>query len=283
MKLSGYIIEKYNKMDGAYTCHRLVEEAKALGICLSIIGINDCFVIDSKIVNNQSLLLHRDFIINRYKYGKIKHLINDLATKSYNNIGSFENYVNKFVQIQRLRSNDFLIPKYILSCASPTLYDALSSTLQLPFVAKGLESSMGREIYLIRDKKDYLELAKHYPTEKEWLFEEFIESSFGRDLRLFSIRGKALACMKRTSETDFRANVALGASVDNVRIDDTLQRIAKDIYEQTQLDFIGIDLLFGREQYYLCEINVMPGLEGIEAASGINIAREIIKTIKNDF
>lgn len=283
MKLSGYIIEKYNKMDGAYTCHRLVEEAKTLGICLSIIGINDCVVIDSRIVNNQSLLLHRDFIINRYKYGKIKHLINDLATKSYNNIDSFEDYVNKFVQIQRLRSNDFLIPKYILSCASPTLYDVLSSTLQQPFVAKGLESSMGREIYLIRDKKDYFELAKQYPTEKEWLFEEFIESSFGQDLRLFSIRGKVLACMKRTSETDFRANVALGASVSNVRIDDTLQRIAKDIYEQTQLDFIGIDLLFGREQYYLCEINVMPGLEGIEAASGINIAREIIKTIKNDF
>ena len=54
-------------------------------------------------------------------------------------------------------------------------------------------------------------------------------------------------------------------------------------YEQTGLDFLGIDLLFGREKPYFCEINVMPGLEGIEKASGINVAGKIIETIQSDF
>ena len=55
------------------------------------------------------------------------------------------------------------------------------------------------------------------------------------------------------------------------------------IYEQTGLDFLGIDLLFGREKPYFCEINVMPGLEGIEKASGINVAAKVMETIRSDF
>ena len=41
--------------------------------------------------------------------------------------------------------------------------------------------------------------------------------------------------------------------------------------------------MFGKEKPYFCEINVMPGLEGIEKASGKNVAREIIETIRGDF
>ena len=89
--------------------------------------------------------------------------------------------------------------------------------------------------------------------------------------------------MQRTSQGDFRANVALGASVEPYPVTPGIRTIAADIYEQTGLDFLGIDLLFGREKPYFCEINVMPGLEGIEKASGINVAGKIIETIQSDF
>ena len=124
---------------------------------------------------------------------------------------------------------------------------------------------------------------RNYPSSKEWLFEEFISESYGRDLRFYSIRGEAVACMQRTSQGDFRANVALGASVEPYPVTSGIRTIAADIYEQTGLDFLGIDLLFGREKPYFCEINVMPGLEGIEKASGINVAGKIIETIQSDF
>lgn len=282
MKISGYIIEKYNKMDGAYTCHRLVDEAKSLNINLKIIGINDCCITEQGIINTEYQLTRRDFIINRYKWGKIKDVVNLLANKSYNNIKSYDIYVNKYEQIKSLRSEEFLIPKYILS-TSMFSYKNLVTQLDTPFVAKGLESSMGREVMLIQNERDYSLLSKEYTIDKEWLFEEFISQSYGKDLRLFCIRGKAVACMMRKSKMDFRANVALGATVEGIVIDASLQRIAEDIYKQTRLDFVGIDLLFGKEKYYLCEINVMPGLEGIEHATGINIAREILTMIKKDF
>ena len=142
---------------------------------------------------------------------------------------------------------------------------------------------MGREIFLVHNDSELKKMAAGYSPEKEWLFEEYIASSYGRDMRFYSIRGNVAACMQRKSAGDFRANVALGASVEPLEITDEIRTIAKDIYDQTGLDFLGIDLLFGKDRPYFCEINVMPGIEGIEKASGKNIAREICGTIKGDF
>lgn len=282
MKLSGYIVEKYNNMTGAYTCHRLAEEARKRNIIIDIVGVHDCCLTPDGILNSSIRLNHRDFAINRYKWGMIKDEINKLVTRSYNPISIYDVFKNKFEQLKRLKSNAFSTPRHVLSTALLP-YETLVWQIQPPFVAKGLENSMGREILLIENEEHYLELRSHYGIDKEWLFEEYIASSYGRDLRLFSIRGNAVACMMRKSKGDFRANVALGATVEPVEITPELQKIAAEIYSQTDLDFVGIDLLFAPEGYCLCEINVMPGLEGIEGASGINIAGLIIDMIISDF
>lgn len=280
--LKGYIIEKYNEMKGAYTCSRLVEEARACNIALDIIGVHDTFVNGKTPENKGRILEPRDFVINRYKWGHIKDEMNGLAQNSYNKLDLFKLYLDKYAQIKQIESKKFSKPVYLLG-TSKSDYNILSSRLGTPFIAKGLKSSMGREIRLIKCPSDFKSLAKEFSTEKEFLFEEFISNSYGRDLRLFCISGKAVACMIRESQNDFRANVALGAKVVNYPINSNLQKIASDIYDQTSLDFIGIDLLFGSDCLYFCEINVMPGLEGIEQATGINIARLVVNRIKEDF
>ena len=282
MSIKGYIIEKYNKMTNAYTCNRLVEEAKKLDLDLKIIGIHDTFVWKNEIRNQGVKLEKRDFIINRYKWGKEKDEINSLAIKSYNPLDAYNIYINKYEQVKRLRSKEFLVPKYLLG-TSMLKFEEIAELLGKPFVAKGLESSMGEQIALIEKEEDLQKLCKEYGMEKEWLFEEFVTTSFGRDMRFYSIRGEVAACMQRKSQGDFRANVALGASVEAYEITPEIRQIAKDIYEQTGLDFLGIDLLFGTEKPYFCEINVMPGIEGIEMATGVNVAKKIIETIKGDF
>ena len=282
MQIKGYIIEKYNKMTNAYTCNRLVEEAKKLGIDLKIIGIHDTMISPQEIRNNGDILEKRDFVINRYKWGKEKDELNTLAEKSYNSLTAYNIYINKYEQVKRLRSKEFSVPKFVLG-TSLLSFEEIAKLLGVPFVAKGLESSMGEQIALIETKEDLDKLCQQYGMEKEWLFEEFIKTSFGRDIRFYSIRGEVVTCMQRKSQGDFRANVALGASVESMEITDGIRQIAKDIYEQTGLDFLGIDLLFGEEKPYFCEINVMPGLEGIEKASGVNVAKKIMETIKNDF
>lgn len=269
-------------MSNAYTCNRLVEEAAARDVDLQIIGIYDTMVTPEGVINCGRVLEHRDFVINRYKWGKEKDAINALATRSYNPLTAYNIYINKFEQIRRLHSEAFLVPKYILG-TSLLPFASIEEQLELPFVGKGLESSMGEEIVCIRNREDYEKLSSSYPVSKEWLFEEFISESYGRDMRFYSIRGEATACMQRRSQGDFRANVALRASVEPFEITPAIRTIARDIYEQTGLDFLGIDLLFGKKKPYFCEINVMPGLEGIEKASGINVAGKIIETIQSDF
>lgn len=282
MSISGYIIEKYNKMTNAYTCNRLVEEAENLGIDLKIIGIHDTMVFENGIMNNGVKLEKRDFVINRYKWGKLKDEINSLAVRSYNPLNTYNIYINKYEQVKRLRSKEFIVPKYLLGTAM-LKFEEIVKLLGKPFVAKGLESSMGEQIALIEKEEDLQKLYKEYGMEKEWLFEEFVTTSFGRDMRFYSIRGEVVACMQRKSQGDFRANVALGASVEPFEITPAIQQIAKDIYEQTGLDFLGIDLLFGEDKPYFCEINVMPGIEGIEKATGVNVAAKIMETVKSDF
>lgn len=282
MEINGYIIEKYNKMTNAYTCNRLVEESAKLNIDLKIIGIHDTFVWKNEIRNKGVKLEKRDFLINRYKWGKEKDEINSLALRSYNPLDVYNIYVNKYEQVKRLRSKEFIMPKYLLGTAM-LKFEEIAQLLGKPFVAKGLESSMGEQIALIEREHDLQNLCKEYGMEKEWLFEEFITTSFGRDMRFYSIRGEVAACMQRKSQGDFRANVALGASVEVFEITPGIRQIAKDIYEQTGLDFLGIDLLFGTEKPYFCEINVMPGIEGIEMATGVNVAKKIVETIQSDF
>ena len=282
MALKGYLIEKYSVMSNAYTCNRLVAEAAARNVDLRIVGIHDTMVTPNSVLNHGIKLEPVDFVINRYKWGREKDAINALAARSYNPLTAYNIYINKFEQVRSLHSDAFLVPKYILG-TSLLPFASIVEQLGLPFVGKGLESSMGEEIVCIRNLEDYEKLSITYPAAKEWLFEEFISESYGRDMRFYSIRGEAVACMQRRSQGDFRANVALGASVEPYPITPAIRTIAADIYEQTGLDFLGIDLLFGREKPYFCEINVMPGLEGIEKASGINVAGKIIETIQSDF
>lgn len=282
MKLEGYVIEKYNCMSNAYTCHRLVEEAMKCGIDLQIVGIHDTAVTKEEILNAGKVLEKRDFVINRYKWGKGKEAINFLAKKSYNSLNAFACYINKYEQVKTLSSEAFVMPEFLLATALFPWQDMVK-ILGSPFVAKGLESSMGEQVFLIKNEQELQQLCSRYGSEKEWLFEELITESMGRDIRCYSVRGEVIACMQRKSRGDFRANVALGAEVSAMEITDPIRQAARDIYEQTGLDFLGIDLLFGIKKPYFCEINVMPGIEGIERATGVNVAKRIMETIQGDF
>ena len=281
LSASGYLIEKYTDMGSACTCRRLADEAQAAGMDLAVIGVHDTMVTKRGLVSCGKIVPARDFVINRYKWGRLRDALYTLAPRTYNRPDAFSAYVNKFEQMRRLHSDAFLMPAWVLGTSLLPFEEIVGET-GIPFVAKGLESSMGEEILLIENEADYARLLKHYGPAKEWLFEEMIRTSIGRDMRLYSIRGSVTAAMVRMSADDFRANVALGARTQPLDITPGLRRAAADIYEQTGLDFVGIDLLFGEDKPYFCEINVMPGLEGIERTTGVNVAGAVMRTIRED-
>jgi len=84
---------------------------------------------------------------------------------------------------------------------------------------------------------------------------------------------------RRSANGEFRANFALGGTVSALIIDEEMRRIARTMYETTGLEVFGLDLLYGRDGYLFCELNVTPGLEGIEKATGINAAGAVMNHV----
>jgi len=276
----GYLIEKYNDMGRAYTCRRLLEEAKLAGMDLQMIGAKDCYITADGVYNRGERLESRDFVLLRYKGDLLKREIAQLGRQCFNPLEAYDRYLNKFEQVKNLQSEAMDIPKWIMG-GSALGYEQIVQELGSPFVVKGLESSMGREIWLMEDKAAFRAWQKQSPEEKEFLYQTFIRESAGQDMRLYCICGEIIAGMERISNGDFRANVALGAHTKNLEISPTFRQIGRDLYQQTGIDFMGIDLLHGKERPYFCEINVMPGIEGMERATGVNVAAKILERVRN--
>ncbi|MCI6262329.1 MAG: hypothetical protein MR610_03635 [Olsenella sp.] len=282
MRLSGYLIERYSDMGSAYTCRRLVGEAHALAMDLSITGIADMGKTeDGTLLFHGEPLAPADFVVNRYKWGHLVAAANTLATRSYNSIAPFARYVDKHAQVEDISSSAFRMPHWVLAHAGAG-FETLASEVGVPFVAKGLASSEGREIWLIEDEDDLARLEQQVGPDRELLFEQCIEESLGKDIRVFGIRGEAVAAMRRKAEHGFRANYALGAELEKKEIDRDMRAAVHDVWKETGLDFFGLDLLVDHAGYWFCEVNVMAGMQGIESVSGVNVAGLVMRTIRDD-
>ncbi len=281
-KLSGYLISKYSYPGKVYSFRRFLEEAENLDIDLREIGVADCTIINGKVYFKGELLPERDFAIVRYYVPAFTEALCRLVKKQYNNTEIIARFRNKYNQISSIKSDYFKQPKSILGSAS-TDYEFLQSKLGLPFIAKGLESYGGQQIFLIRNIFDYDSLKFHFNDAKEFLYQKFISESRGEDIRIFVVKGETVAAMQRTSDGDFRSNHSLGGSSARIEISDELRNIGMDIFKQTGIDFVGVELLKGSDGLYFCEINTVPGFESLDMTNDINLAKIMLEVIKLDF
>ncbi|MCR5095677.1 MAG: hypothetical protein K6A70_02945 [Erysipelotrichaceae bacterium] len=281
-KLSGYLISKYSYPGNVYAFNRFLEEAKNLDIDLKEIGVADCTIINNKVYFKGELLPERDFVIVRYYIPAFTEALCRLAKKQYNNTENIVKFRNKFNQLTSINSKYFKHPKSILGSAS-TDFEFLQRKLDLPFVAKGLESYGGQQIFLIRNIFDFDSLRFHFNDAKEFLYQKFISESKGEDIRIFVIKGETVSAMRRVSDGDFRSNHSLGGTSLKVEITDELKEIGRDVYEQTGVDFLGVELLQGNDGLYFCEINTIPGFESLDAINEVNLAKMMLEEIKKDF
>ncbi len=274
--MNGYIIEKYSNMNNAYTSRRLCEEGIKKGIDMRIIGVYDVLCADGRLFYKGKALESAQLVINRYKYGNLKDRLAALGRVSVNNIGHINKYVDKSRQLDII-SSAMGRPVSLLANAGESM-EKIVDIVGLPFIAKGLCGSQGNMVYLIENRAQYDDIQKKFKGQ-ELLFQQFIETSRGRDVRMLAIRGEVVGCMQRTAKSGFKANFALGADVTKYPVDSDIKKAAQDIYAQTQADVLGIDLLFGKDGYVFCEINITPGIEGIETAAGVNAAGRIIELL----
>jgi ribosomal protein S6--L-glutamate ligase len=115
------------------------------------------------------------------------------------------------------------------------------------------------------------------------LMQKFIEESNGEDIRIFVVGDKIVASMKRTCEVgEFRSNVHRGGTTETVDLSPKECYIALNATKHIGLGVAGVDLIRSKKGPLLIEVNASPGLQGIEAATGINIAKEIVKFVEKN-
>ena len=297
----GLLLEPYTDMKGAYTCRRFLEEAKKQEIDLLMIGIADCLLKDASVYfKGQDLdQMAPEFVINRYKFGMIKDKINALPSvkKSFNPIDAFDRYINKGAEMEDLkelwtgrgeREAVLTFPETLLVhrlSDAEMILRSIKERIGFPVVMKGLTGSCGKEVTLLQDETELeaclLQWKRSRSSEEERIFQKFLFQTAGRDIRSLCVQGEVLASMIRKGpEGDFRSNVALGGTVEQIQPDQVIKEAAARIYEITGLFCFGLDLLPAGSSYAFCEINVMPGLSGIEEASGKNLTGEILDRIR---
>lgn len=110
------------------------------------------------------------------------------------------------------------------------------------------------------------------------ILQEYIRESKGRDIRALVVGGRVVAAMRRTAKAgEFRSNLHRGGLGMSVKLDRRYRAAALSATRVMGLEVAGVDMLEGRLGPKILEMNSSPGLEGIERASGIDVAKAIVK------
>lgn len=152
-----------------------------------------------------------------------------------------------------------------------------------PMIIKECFGSFGQQVYLAENFDELLAKVKCIGI-KPMLFQYFIASSRGRDIRINVVGGKPVASMYRYAvDGDFRANVSNGAHMEKYTPNSAQIELATQACEMLKLDFAGVDILIGEnEEPILCEVNSNAHFKNIYKCSGINVADYILKHIKDE-
>ncbi len=153
----------------------------------------------------------------------------------------------------------------------------VSARLGFPLVVKECFGSFGQQVYLAKDA-DELKALMDRIGPKPMLFQEFISSSAGRDVRLQVVGGKVIAAMYRYSDQgDFRANLTIGGKMQAYEPSYAQCELAVRCCELLDLDYGGVDLLFGEKgETLVCEVNSNAHFKNIYDCTGVNAADAIL-------
>ncbi|MFT4146925.1 MAG: RimK family alpha-L-glutamate ligase [Mobilitalea sp.] len=144
--------------------------------------------------------------------------------------------------------------------------------LGYPCVIKECYGSLGTGVHKVSNREELL-LCMEQVKCKEHLFQKMIGNGRGRDVRVIVIGGKAVACMMRTSETDFRSNIELGGKAVPYELPKNFQNLAEKVANILKLDYCGIDLLIEETgEPVICEVNSNAFFGAMEATTGVNVA-----------
>ncbi|MEI3605837.1 RimK family alpha-L-glutamate ligase [Pseudogracilibacillus sp. SE30717A] len=195
---------------------------------------------------------------------------------------------DKILTYQYLSARKLPIPKTIIS---PKTYgltiredelflNQVMNVFSFPFIIKEAFGSFGEQVYLVHNEEELKKVSENI-SNRPFVFQEFIESSYGKDIRVQVVGDKVVAAMIRTAQDDFRANVTSGGTMQPYQPTKLEQEVAIKATKAIGAGFAGVDLLFGKNNTpIICEINSNAHLRNLLDCTGINAADDIIHYIE---
>ncbi|MBV6639755.1 MAG: 30S ribosomal protein S6--L-glutamate ligase [Cyclobacteriaceae bacterium] len=189
---------------------------------------------------------------------------------------------DKLRSLQILSRSGIRMPKTAFTNFSKEDNKLMKHIGEAPVVIKLLEGTQGLGVMLAETEKAAKSVIEAFESLKtRVILQEFIKEAGGADIRAFVVNGKVVGAMKRQGkEGEFRSNLHRGGEANIIKLSPSEWSTALNAAKSMGLAIAGVDMLQSSRGPMVLEVNSSPGLEGIEKATGIDIAGKIIEYIE---
>ncbi len=276
-----------------YSTRRLVEEARKRDCDVEVL---DPLQFSLMIAEDKVQILHKgrhfshDVVLPRIGHSITDHGValmrqfEQLGIYTANSSSGIIQSRDKLRASQLLAKNKIEIPRTAYVRDLRDVENAIDDVGGLPVVVKVTQGTQGHGVFLrhtFRETRNLVEAL--LLTGKAVLIQEYIAESHGTDVRALVVGDTVVASMRRRSRgREFRSNYHLNGVVESIDLPLEYEEVAKRAARVLGLKVAGVDLLEGSNGPLVLEVNSSPGLEGIEKASGVNVAAKIIEFIMDD-
>lgn len=281
----------------AHEVQRFQEAARALDIDLLVLKPSEFdLVVDSKhgwsAIYQGRELYKPDLIIPRcgsetsyFTLAVLRHFERQ-GVAIANSPAAVESVADKLHTLQVLAAAKLPTPKTILG-KFPADVDLVERELGFPVVVKKLRGTRGAGVVLCQDRAQFDDLANLLDgatSAADFLFQEYVKASHGRDVRVLVIDGKVVAAMeRRATDGGFKSNISLGGSAVAFATPPAMADLAVKVAHELKLDVAGIDILLDKDGYKICEANSAPGFQGLEKACAIDVPQIVFIAMARKF
>lgn len=272
-----------------YSNRRFREEAKKLGIKLSITdpmeydvmldkGTYDLYRNGKPLEKIDCVMPRTGASINNYSVAVLTQFeMKDITV--INSSTSILRTRNKLRAIQWMGRHSIDIPKTVFIRRPSGLKAAVEAVGGFPVILKLLSGTQGIGVMIAENYRTIEStLDTLWSLGQDILIQECIHESLGRDVRVIVAGGKVVAAMRRNARIgEFRSNIHRGGVGEPLELSEAYRKIACDAAHATRLEVAGVDMLESKTGPKVIEVNSSPGLEGIEQATGANVAKSILE------
>ena len=283
-----------SRNENLYSTARLKQAGEARGHQVDVIDTLHC---DIDIASNNPKIRYMGEELPQYdavipRIGASITFYGTAVVRQFEMMGTF--CINESVAISRsrdkLRSLQLLsrkgigLPKTGFASRPDKIQDLIKNVGGAPLVIKLLEGTQGIGVVLAETNKAAESVIEAFMGLKaNILVQEFIEEANGADIRCFVVGNKVIAAMKRQAgEGEFRSNLHRGGTAQLGKLTKAERATAINAAKIMGLNLCGVDILQSKNGPVVMEVNSSPGLEGIEKATGKDVADMIFEFIEKN-